>query len=107
MEKMDPQEEMDKMEKIHPACNGRRGPHRHSGLGYAVPAQAAVATPAGNLTLDTIGLETSFQAVGQAIGDLAQQKQMANTNTTTIEREGYLWEFTQSNSYMPKAKPIK
>ena len=34
---------------------------------------------AGNVTLDTTGLENSFQVVGQAIGNLAQQQQMANT----------------------------
>ena len=33
---------------------------------------------AGNVTLDTTWLENSFQAVRQALGDLAQQ-QMANT----------------------------
>ena len=31
------------------------------------------------MTLDTTGLENSFQIVGQAIGNLAQQQQMANT----------------------------
>ena len=44
-----------------------------------MPAQAAAPAAAGNVTLDTTGLETSFEAVGQAIGDLAQQQQMANT----------------------------
>ena len=34
-----------------------------------MPAQAATPIPAGNVTLDTTGSETSFQAVGQAIGD--------------------------------------
>ena len=32
----------------------------------------------GNVTLDTTGLENLFQVVGQAIGNLAQQQQMAN-----------------------------
>ena len=31
------------------------------------------------MTVDTTGLETSFQTVGQAIGNLSQQQQMANT----------------------------
>ena len=58
---------MDMMEKMDP------------GSGNSVPAQAAVPVPAGNMTSDTTGLETSFQAVGQAIGNLTQQQQMANT----------------------------
>ena len=62
----------------HPGWDGRRGPHGYPGPGYAVPAQATAPAATGNVTLDTTGLENSFQVVGQAIGNLAQQ-QMANT----------------------------
>ena len=34
---------------------------------------------AGNVTLYTAGLENLFQVVGQAIGNLAQPQQLANT----------------------------
>ena len=52
------------------------------------------------MTLDTTGLENSFQAVGQAIGNLAQQQQMANTalSQTLIqqqrERESYFLKYS-------------
>ena len=43
---------------------------------------------AGNVTLDNTGLENSYQVVGQAIGNLAQQQQMANTalNRSVIQQ---------------------
>ena len=52
-------------------------------------APAAALAVAGIVTLDTNGLETSFQAVGQAIGNLAQQQQMANTalSQTLIQQQ--------------------
>ena len=60
---------------------GERGPTGFRGPHGQAPSQA----PPGMLqinpnitTLDTTGLETSFQAVGNAVNQLAQQQQIAN-----------------------------
>ena len=54
-----------------PGRDGQRGPPGPAGL-----PQGARAT---NMTLDTAGLDQSLNYMGQAIGNLAQQQQMANT----------------------------
>ena len=53
---------------------GFRGPRGHM---TAVPT-GPVPTGPNITTLDTTGLETSFQAVGDAMNQLAQQQQIAN-----------------------------
>ena len=53
---------------------GFRGPRGHMTAVSAGPAP----TGPNITTLDTTGLETSFQAVGDAMNQLAQQQQIAN-----------------------------
>ena len=56
-----------------PGRDGQRGPLGPAGLLQGAGARAA------NVTLDTAGLDQSLNYMGQAIGNLAQQQQMANT----------------------------
>ena len=56
-----------------PGRDGQRGPPGPAGLPQGAGARAA------NVTLDTAGLDQSLNYMGQAIGNLAQQQQMANT----------------------------
>ena len=56
-----------------PGRDGQRGPLGPAGLPQGAGARAA------NVTLDTTGLDQSLNYMGQAIGNLAQQQQMANT----------------------------
>ena len=59
---------------------GERGPWCFRGLWGQTPAVSAGQPQMGpNITtLDTTGLETSFQAMGDAMNQIAQQQQIAN-----------------------------
>ena len=71
---------VDRVYKVYAGIPGERGP-----CGFRGPQGHIAAVPAGQpqtgsniTTLDTTGLETSFQAVGDAMNQLAQQQQIAN-----------------------------
>ena len=60
---------------------GERGPQGFRGPHGQAPPPAPTGIPQVNpniTTLDTTGLETSFQAVGNAMNQLAQQQQITN-----------------------------
>ena len=72
--------QVDKAFKVYVVYLGKEDPEGFRGPHGQAPA-AQIGKPQLNpniTTLDTSGLETSFQAVGNAMNQLAQQQQIAN-----------------------------